>query len=270
MRTLAYWVRNMLKKINICSFLMACLLSNQAAGALQKIQLCTDNNFWYPFVFIKNGQVQGLHIDIINQALITQNYVAEYKPMSWAACQDAARFGTVDGIATASYEPSRAKYLYFPNNAENTAKKSPWRVSQVDYVVVTLRQNAGDMSIKNEDLYNVPAPIRLISSYALVNDFQQKDIYVEQFSQGEERYRKLLSDETGSIVDLPETAFYYATQPAYTGQLFIHPTPIDSKSYYLAFSKQGSVSLQEVIAIWKAVVQVREGKTHLAGWLERY
>jgi polar amino acid transport system substrate-binding protein len=256
--------------INIIIALFCGLFTNSASGTLQKITLCTDNNFWYPFIYVQNGQVQGLHIDIINQALITQNCVAEYKPMSWADCQDAARFGIVDGIATISYESSRAKYLFFPGNAENTAKKSPWRISQADYVVVTSRRNTANISIRNENLHDVPAPIRLISSYSLVNDFQQKDIYVEQFLQGEERYRKLLSDKTGSIIDLPETALYYATQPAYTGQLFIHPTPIDSKSYYLAFSKQGTVQEQEIMAIWKAIVQVREAKAELAEWLDRY
>jgi hypothetical protein len=190
--------------------------------------------------------------------------------MPWAACQDAARFGIVDGIATISYDSSRAKYLYFPEDAENTAKKSPWRISQADYVVVTLRQNTTNITIKNGELFDVPAPIRLISSYSLVNDFQQKDIYVDQFSQGEERYQKLVSEKTGSVIDLVETALHYAVQPAYTGQLFIHPTSIDSKSYYLAFSKQGTIQVQEAMAIWKAIVQVRKGKAELTEWLDRY
>jgi hypothetical protein len=257
------------KKI-IGFILLMAIFSSQASAAIQKIQLCTDDNFWYPFVFMKDGRVQGLHIDIINQALITQNYVAEYRPMTWANCQDAARFGTVDGIATISYDPSREQYLYFPYDAENTAKKSLWRVSAVDYVIITSQHNADNMHIKNADLHSVPAPIRLVSSYALVNDFQQQDIYVEQFSQGEERYKKLVFDKTGSIIDLPETALHYAMQPTYAGQLFIHPTPLDSKSYYLAFSKKGTVAPEEAMAIWKAVVKVREAKTALPEWLARY
>ena len=101
----------MINKKNMILALFCGLFANPASGTLQKITLCTDNNFWYPFVYMQNGQVQGLHIDIINQALITQNCVAEYKPMSWADCQDAARFGIVDGIATISYDPARAKEL---------------------------------------------------------------------------------------------------------------------------------------------------------------
>lgn len=260
----------MLNKRGIVLLLLSGLFANPAFGALQKMVLCTDNNFWYPFIFIKDGRVQGLHIDIINQALITQNYIAEYKPMVWAACQDAARFGTVDGIATAAYEPSRAEYLFFPPNSDNTAKKSPWRVSQADYVVVTSRQNADNVSIMNEKFHDVPAPIRLISSYSLVNDFQQKDIFVEQFFKGEQRYQKLMSEKTGSVIDLPETALYYAAQQKYAGQMFIHPTPIDSKSYYLAFAKKGTVPKEEIAAIWQAIVQIREGKTLLPEWLDRY
>lgn len=260
------------KKIKYAFILLfGSIFFNAASAELKKIVLCTDDNFWYPFIFIKNEQVQGLHIDIINQALITQNYVAEYKSMPWAACQDAARFGQVDGIATISYDPSRATFLMFPKNAENTAKKSPWRVSQADYVVVTSGQNSAKIEVREGDLFTVPAPIRLVSSYSLVNDFQQKDIYVEQFSQGEECYQKLITEKTGSVIDLAEAALYYAALPKHAGKLFIHPAPIDSKSYYLAFAKQGTVSLQDAEDIWDAVVQVREGKAAtLTTWLNRY
>ncbi|MEY3182826.1 MAG: hypothetical protein RLZ35_811 [Pseudomonadota bacterium] len=260
----------MLKKA-ICFFVWLFIFFNNAVWAeVKKIVLCTDNNFWYPFTYLKNDIVQGLHIDIVNQALIMQDYVAEYKPMPWATCQDAARFGAVDGIATISYDPSRETYLFFPEKSDNTAKKSPWRVSQADYFVVTIRENTKYLSHQNPTFRHVPAPIRLLSSYALVNDFQQQDIYVEQFMENQERYDKLVSERSGSVIDLAETAFYYSNKKQYQNQLFIHPKPIDSKSYYLAFSKKGRVSLEDAREIWKSIVQVRTDKSVLPEWLDKY
>jgi polar amino acid transport system substrate-binding protein len=255
---------------SIMAGLLWLALSNTVAADLKKIVLCTDDNFWHPFIFVQEGKIGGLHVDIIDGALMSKDYTAEYKPMAWAACQDAARLGTVDGIAVISYEPSRAEYLLFPADADNTAQKSPWRISQADYLVVTSHPDTPRISRRNPQFRDVPGPIRMIASYALVNDFQQKDIFVDQSTQREDLYQKLMTEKRGSVIDLAEEALRYATKPAYAGRLFINPTPIDSKSYFVAFSKKSNISADQAKAIWLAIVQERQNKEKTPEWLGRY
>jgi hypothetical protein len=191
--------------------------------------------------------------------------------MSWAACQDAARHGRVDGIATISYEPARVDYLRFPPGAEKRLQKSPWRVSQVDYIVITPSQYA---AIVPEDMSRhpdrIPNPVRAMASYAIVNDLTEKGVVVEQFSNSEARYQDLVKEQNGAIIDVLETALFYANTPHYRGQLLIHPTPIQSKSYYLAFSKNGVIEPAEMTTIWQAIVAAREERMASGDWLARY
>lgn len=270
----------MLKKQSFLGlmFFALCLPCLPALAASKTITLCTDANFWYPFTYVKNEQATGLHIDIINQALSPLNYVAEYKPMGWSECQEAARRGKVDGIVTIAYEDNRAQYLYFPKNAERD-HKSPWRVTQADYVLITTNNPAQrrhalsdplGVGFTAQNFKTLPLPVRVTASYSIVNDFNLQGVPVSQNVNTEDNYKKLVQEQTGSIIDLTEVALHYGTQPEYSGRLFIHPQPLQSKSYYLAFSKQGRVSQEDAQLIWQRIADVRDNKTELGILLEKY
>jgi polar amino acid transport system substrate-binding protein len=243
-----------------------------AAFADPKIVICTDTNFWYPFTYVKNNQASGLHIDIISAALRNLNIEPIYKPATWKECLDNAKSGVVDAIATASYRDDRAFYLNYPEGAA-TDKKSPWRVTQVSYRVITPafdKDGEKNAYYFNGDIKKIPQPIRLPKNYSLVNDLRKEGLEVKEGLSSIDNFKDLVKEQTGSVVDLPEVAQHLGTQPEFSDKLRIQITPLGQKSYFLAFSQSGKYSLREAEQIWAEIAKIRENQILMAEFLKKY
>lgn len=251
---------------------MTLLCSCPILASAKDITICTDNNFWYPFTFVKDGNAAGLHVDIVHEALKNLGYQVTFKPLPWKRCLGEAEEGKVDAVATASYKDERAVFLYYPSDAKE-AKESKWRVTQVAYVVITSKMDK--MGQENTyaftgDVASIPEPARMPSGYSIIDSLKEKGLKVQTSHSADANFKKLLRDQSGSIVDLPEVAKFYSTKPAFKGKLVIHPQPIKSKSYYLPFTKKGQFSTDEAQKVWDEIANVRENEAKVSSFLEKY
>lgn len=205
-----------------------------------RFTICADTNFQFPFSFMKDQKPVGLHIDVIDAALHSLGITPEYKPTTWSSCLDRAKAGRVDAVATAAYMDERALYMYYPSDATDS-NRSSWRVSQVEYKVITsLLDKEGRANAYQFDgnIKHIPEPIRVPTGYFIVHDFQKARLKVQESTTSLENFQSLLKDKTGSVVDLAEVAEQLSLNPAFSHQFYIDPKPLVIKSYYLAFSKK--------------------------------
>lgn len=235
------------------------LLACAPALAAGTMRICTDTNFWYPFTFVKDGRSAGLHVDIVALALRRLDLPAEFRPLPWVRCLRDAEHGAVDGVVSASYQPARAEYLRYPPDAGQPAP-SQWRVSQVEYVVVTAAGNPYEYDGKMEHL---PQPARAPLGYSVVDDLRKAGVTVEVAPGDESNLRKLVRDGTGVVVTLPEIVRWLLKRPEFTGKLKVAARPITSKSYYFAFSKKASLAPETREKIWNEIARIRDDEKTL-------
>lgn len=248
------------------------LLFSPFTLADNKIKICTDTNYWYPFTFIKNSTAAGLHIDIINRALKNLGYDPIFKPMDWQECLNEAKAGKVDAVATASYRDDRTMYLNYPAGAA-TDRKSPWRVSVVEYRVITSAQTPkGEKNtyVFNGDVKTLPQPIRVPKNFSVGADLKKEGLKVKETKNSLDNFKILAKEQTGCVIDIEEVAEHLKTQPEYAEKLVIQQKPLNIKSYYLAFSKSGNMTSEEEQTIWKEISRVRNDETVMADFLKKY
>jgi polar amino acid transport system substrate-binding protein len=238
----------------------------------QKITICSDNNFWYPFTFSKDNQAAGLHIDIIAAALKNLGFEATFTPVPWKRCLDDAKAGSVDAIATASYKDERAVFLNYPEGAATDAT-SPWRVTQVEYVAITpTTDSAGapNAYVFAGDLKTLPNPVRAPIGYSIIDDLKKAGLMVDEAQTAEANFKKLMRDKTGALVDLIDVAKHFQALPEFSGKFTVQPKPITSKSYYFVFTKAGHISAEDSKKIWSEIARIRDDAKLFSEILSKY
>ncbi len=243
-----------------------------ATSMPHRFTICTDTNFQFPFSFMKDQKPVGLHIDIIDAALHHLGIMPQYIPTTWSSCLDRAKAGMVDAVATAAYMDDRARYMYYPADASDTSQSS-WQVNQVQYKIITsILDKDGKKNPYHFDgnIQNIPEPVRVPTGYFIVHDLEKARLKVQEGTTSLENFQSLLKNKTGYVVDLAEVAEQLMIQAAFTNQFYIHPKPLVIKSYYLAFSKGGHLSLDQAQQIWDAIAKVRDDKTLMAEFLKKY
>lgn len=258
----------------IARLLFGLLLYLAATPALanNKILICTDTNFWYPFTYLKDNEPTGLHIDIIRTALRDLGYEAQFKATSWKQCLSDAEHGLVDAVATASYRDDRAAYLNYPEGAA-VDKKSPWRVSQVGYVLVTSafdKQGKKNTYHFDGNFKKVPEPVRAPIHYSVVKDLEKEGLEVREGKNSLYNFKQLAQERTGSVVDIEDVALYFGTQPQFADKLTIQKKRLNYKSYFLAFSKSGSIKRDASEIIWTKIAKIRDNPKQIAEFLKHY
>jgi polar amino acid transport system substrate-binding protein len=238
--------------------------------AATPISICTDTNFWYPFTFIKDKQPAGLHVDIIRQSLEALGYKPSFKPLPWSQCLSAAKAGEYDAVATVSYNEMRSYFLHYPEGA-SVDKKSPWRVTQVEYRVITPIITKGEPHYDfNGDMKTIPIPVRVPEGYSIVGNLEHQGLAVEQAPHSLDNFNRLAKEQTGSIIDLEEVAEHFLKQPQFSKKFSVSPQPLVSKSYYLAFAKRGAIQQEEADKIWKEIANTRSDNQKMNSFLMKY
>jgi polar amino acid transport system substrate-binding protein len=232
----------------------------------KKIKICTDENFWYPFTYSVEEVALGLHVDITKEAIKRAGHSVEYIPMPWKRCLASAKSGEVDAIVSASYKDKRGEFLYYPKDAKS-AKKSKNRITQVEYVVLTHK----DDSYKYDgNIKTLPHPIRATFGYSIVDDLKKEGLSVDTSKKDTFNLKRLQRDKKGSVVTLKEIVEYYESKGTFKGEFVTHKKPIKSKSYYMPFSKNTKISQDDMQDIWDNIQKVRENKRVINSFLERY
>lgn len=254
-----------MRKILILSCLVFWWLSSTAFA--NPLRLCSDDNFWYPFTFHEKRVAKGLHIDVIKQALVDLGYEFVIDPIPWKRCLAAAKQGSYDGVATASFKPERAEYMIYPPESD-LDQQSRWRVTQVEFVVVSHLENPYNF---DGNVKTLPPPVRVALGYSVGDDLQKQGIRIKSNGKGDvQNLKHLLRDKTGVVVTLPEVFNLMGKMIGYRDALKLHKTPIKSKSYFIPFSKKGTLSEKEMLNIWQRIIEIREDPVVMSQFLLKY
>jgi len=259
-----------MKKITILLTITICLLSFSfsALAKRERVVLCTDRSYWYPFVFINSYKPDGLYVDIVKDAADRLDWRVSIRPMDWKKCLRAVETGSVDGILGASYKAKRAEFLFYPLNADNN-KIAPTRLSSADYVVVN---TVGSSYSYNGDVTTLPQPVRVPRGYSVADDLRKGGIEVDdKSSRGDEvTLMKMVSSGKGSVVTLRSVAKKYMASPAFRGKLKVQAKTYKSKDYFLAISKASDMTLDKREALWGAIGAVNDDVDLIAEYQSKY
>ncbi len=243
------------------------LLLPGTAYSKDLINICTDANYWYPYSYEKNRRSEGLHIDIVAAALKNLDYQFKFTPLPWKRCLAKTKTGKYNALISASYKPERAEYLHYPADA-STAAKSEWRITQVEYVVVS---NIDDPYEYNGNLSSLPHPVRAPLGYSIVDDLKKKEIEVATTYTSIDNCELLIKSKQGVVITPLQNARRFNKNPLFQNKLKIHDIPVASKSYYFVFSKKNpGLPKSTFEKIWREIKRLRENKQFLLPLIDKY
>ncbi len=221
----------------------------------ETLEISTDSSKWYPYTYEENGKSKGMHIDIVTQALKNLGHKAAYSPLPWKRCLRMAQTGKYNAVISASYKPERSEYMYYPPDAAFSSK-SKWRITQVEYVVVT---HIDSHYVFEGDIKTLPKPVRAPLGYSVVDDLEAKGIKVTTAPNITDNMVDLVRLRRGVVITPPTNVKLMQQDPRFSNQLRIHEVPFVSKSYFMPFSKKNpKVNQEEMVRIWKEIARLRD------------
>jgi polar amino acid transport system substrate-binding protein len=243
-------------------------ISTTSQASPDKLIVCADKGYWYPFVFTEGYEAKGLYIDMLNDAADRLDLRISIRPMDWKKCLRKAKTGKVGGIIGVSYKDSRAEFLDYPDNAK-TDKVSDLRLTQVEYVIVN---NADSPYIFDGNVSTLPQPVRVPRGYSVADDLKNDGLAnVNTKSKGDQgTLLRLISEKQGSVVTLATVAKHFENHRLFKGKLKTQKRPYKSKSYFLAFSKNKPTDEAKRIEIWKALQAVRSDSVLMESYMAKY
>lgn len=229
-----------------------CIWTPPASGENLKLN-CSDR-YWYPFLYTQDDQARGILYDIVKKALESLKIKALIEPVPFRRAIVNARRGKVDGVVAVGFQPDLSQVLDYPPGAEKDIE-SPWRIMQVDHVVVSLAEDNYEFE---GDLKTLPPPVRLLRSAPIVDDLSKAGIEVQEVREDVQNFLKLSRDRKGVIITTSVVAEKMNRDPRFKGRIKIHATSVASHSYYLAFSKNIRLSPEDKKRIWKEISRWRD------------
>jgi len=247
---------------------LAVIVGMLGAGTTQakEIKICTDNNRWYPFTWSVDNTALGVHVEVVQQALKNLGLSAAFTPMGWDDCLNAAKEGKFDAVVSASYKPQRGEFLHYPDDAPDGGK-SKWRITEVEYVFLS---NTGDAYGFDGNVKKLPSPVYGPQGYSVVDDLKKEGVVVETAKGDQANIQKLLDSKKGIVITISTIAQSYANNSKFKNKLKVHEKPYTSKSYFMPFSKKGSVDKATYEAIWKEIARLREDSTYMVKMFSKY
>ncbi len=242
-------------------------LSFSAHAKRERVVLCVDRGYWYPFVFINSYRPDGLYVDIAKDAADRLNWRISIRPMDWKKCLRQVETGHIDGILGASYKAKRAEFMYYPEGAEKKGR-TPARLSTAEYVVVTPTNSnyRFDGNVKS-----IPQPLRVPRGYSVADDLKKAGVTVDTKSRGDEvTLMKMATSKDGAVVTLRSVAEKYSKSPAFSGKITIQNKAYKSKDYFLTISKASNMSEEKRNALWSAIAAVTEDTALVAEYQSKY
>ena len=247
--------------------LLACTLLWTGALQAQTIKIATDRNMWYPYSYEQDGIAKGLHIDIVTRALENLGYAYKSTPLPWKRCLESVKTGKFDAIVSSSFRPERAQYLYYPPDASWFNHPSKYRITQVEYVIVTHVQTPYTFT---GNIKTLPEPVRAPRGYSVLDDLRKAGVAVEETPGDMNSLKMLARDKKGCTVTLSEIAKKVMKRENLGGELIISKTPFISKSYFMVFSRKGNVAVETRQKIWEEIAAIRENQEFMESMLNRY
>jgi hypothetical protein len=241
-----------------CRFVMAFFLSSfglwtsPACGESLKLN-CSDG-YWYPFLYTRDLQARGILYDVVKKAIESLAIDARIEPVPFRRAIIMAQGGEVDGVIAVGFQPDLSPILDYPPGAEKDTE-SPWRIMQVDYVVVSFVED--DYEFEG-DLGTLPLPVRLQQGTPIIDALSKAGLSAQEVREEVQNFLKLIRDRKGVIITTSVAAEMMNRDPRFRGKIKIHATPVASRSYYLAFAKKSRLSPADKERIWKEISRWRD------------
>ncbi len=233
------------------TLILLTLLAGPRALAAEPLKICTDNAYWFPYIWIKDDQPRGLHISIVENALRELDIEYEFQARPWKRCLLYSEQGKVDAIASASYSDERNAYLHYPPDA-GPGRFSKWQIGIASYVVITAANNPFQF---DGNLEKLPEPVRAVLGYSIVADLEQAGHKVYQDKNPLTMYRALMQSEQGVIVGFESLAEKINEMESHHNKLRIHQPAVKSKSYFIPFSRKSLISEEQRMKIWDQIAR---------------
>lgn len=242
------------------------LCTRTAPASDEPLTLNCSERYWYPFLYTQDDQTRGIFYDIVSKALENLKIKALVEPVPFRRAMVNAREGKVDGIIAVGYQLDMMQDLDYPPDADKDLE-SPWRIMQVDHVVVSYAKNSYEFE---GALKTLPAPVRLIQDAPIIDDLSKIGIDVQEVRDDVQNFLKLMRDKNGVIITTSVTAEMMHQDPRFKGKIKIHAIPVASNAYYLAFSKKSRLSAEDKMRIWKEVKRWRDDYVFMLQVFSKY
>lgn len=234
--------------------LLATLIVCTPPTAAETLSLNCSDRYWYPFMFSEHDRVKGILYDIVHQAMESLGIEAKIEPVPYKRAIVNARRGRTDGIIAVAYRSEFTEFLWYPPGADESME-SPWRILQVDYVVVTV--SGTDYEFEG-DIGSLPSPVRVLQGTPIIDRLVRAGLDVQEAREDIQNFLKLIRDKDGAIVTTSVAAETMNRDQRFRGRIRIHATPVASHSYFLAFSKGSRIPRKKAEKLWKEIVRWRD------------
>ncbi len=245
-------------------FLIACM---SCPVFSETLKLTVDERDWFPFTFQEDSQGRGMHVDIVNKALKNLGYETMVKLYPRKRCIKNLRDGMYDAMISVAYHEKIGGLLDFPPDADKV-HESQWRIMQVDWVVVSY---GTDDSYEFEgDIKTLPLPVRIPFGETLSLDMEKAGLKVDDAKTEVQNFRKLMRDKKGVVITTSVIAERMNQDQRFKARFKIHATPLKSRSYHLAFSKESKLSPEDKKKIWEEIRRWRDDYVYMLQLFAQY
>lgn len=237
------------------SWLSIGLLTMMSSTWAADLNVCVDPRF------VKQDFLK-IFVDMMSEATERAGHHLRLNPMDWENCQEQTKAGKFDGAVPASFNAERADYMMYPADAAANPN-SLQALVKVDYVIVTPATKSFSY---NGNPKTIPQPIMIPEGYSVVKDLMKMDSsldVIEQGSDDRQNLRKLIFQGNGSVVMMKGYAESLMELRVFKGKLAISPA-ILNKTYYMPFSKNASIPLEQMNKIWRQFTMLNHDKNWLA------
>lgn len=252
-------------------FMMAVLVTvfyctRTAPASSEILTLNCSERYWYPFLYTQEGQARGILYDIVNKAVKNLKIKAHVEPVPFRRAVAYARKGKTDGIIGVGFHSHLRQILDYPPGAEKDTE-SPWRIMQVDHVVVCFAEKHYELA---DGLKSLPAPVRILQNSPVVDHLEKLGIKTQEVREDLQNFQKLVRDKKGVVITTSVVAEMMNRDPRYKGKIKIHETPVASHAYYLAFSKKSRLAPEDKERLWREIVRWRDDYVFMLQMFSRY
>ncbi|MBD3296323.1 MAG: hypothetical protein GF392_03030 [Candidatus Omnitrophica bacterium] len=234
----------------------------------KSVYLCCEERDWYPFLVSEGREVYGILVDIVREAFSRVGYKIRVEPFPMNRCLKLAQHARSDGIVGMPYSREYARYVEYPPDSADK-DESRWRIMQIDQVVVTYEDRDGQYEFDG-NIRSLPEPVRISTYDPLASDITQAGLDVEEAASDRQNFAKLVRDRRGSVITTSLIAENILRENLYKDILHIHAVPVRSRSFFLAFSWDSSLSDFERQRIWQEIASVREDYVFMLQLFARY
>lgn len=223
------------------------------AAAAQRVKICVDQADWPPYMYVQQGEVLGLHAELLRSALASVDLQIDFRPMPWIRCQLQAERGDVDAIGPLMYTEVRDRIYFYPKRGD--LPDLTHALGENLDVVVTLSNTGFEYG---GDPATLPPPVRVPRGWEIAPFLREQGIEVDDGAPSEQAaLAKLLREGTGSAVANRLSVKLLIEKQGLADRLHVSQQPVRPVPYYLAFSRRSRFTQEIRQRIWEAIAAQR-------------